>query len=149
MILTSLTCIALTVYHEARGEPYDGQLAVAEVVVNRIQDAAFPGDACAVMREDRGPEAWDCQFSFWCDGRSDRPTDMVAWAVALEVARDAEAGMGLGIAATHYHTISVSPAWADHMTPVGRIGNHVFYIDQRPLAPARLLRPKLRPERGN
>lgn len=51
MILTSLTCIALTVYHEARGEPYDGQLAVAEVIVNRIQDAAFPGDACSVMRE--------------------------------------------------------------------------------------------------
>lgn len=128
MILTGATCLALTVYYEARGENPDGQLAVAEVVMNRVQDPRFAGDVCSVVAEDWGAEPHDCQFSFMCDGKPEEPEDFIAWAVARDIANKALAGDVLGHGATHYHADYVSPWWADTLTPVGKVGSHIFYV---------------------
>ena len=66
-------CLALAMYWEARGEGEKGMYAVGSVVMNRVRDERYPAHACAVVKQ--GGEAPPCQFSWWCDGRSDRPTD--------------------------------------------------------------------------
>jgi spore germination cell wall hydrolase CwlJ-like protein len=118
----------MAIYYEARGEHPDAQLAVAEVVMNRVTDPRFAGDVCSVVKEDWGPAAHDCQFSFWCDGLPEEPNDTVAWATARDIAQKALDGDVLGHGATHYHAVSVHPWWADTLEPVGMIGNHIFYV---------------------
>jgi spore germination cell wall hydrolase CwlJ-like protein len=147
MILEAATCLALTVYHEARGEPIEGQLAVAEVVLTRTYSHQWPNTICGVMQEDRGPKAYDCQFSFWCDGRSDTPTDSEAWATAQQIARDALSGNIIGHGGTHYHTTDVSPSWAAEMQFRGIVGSHVFYNDGTCALPACSPVPKHRPKK--
>ncbi len=127
-MLTAATCLAMAVYFEARGEHPDAQLAVAEVVMNRVVDPRFAGDVCGVVKEDWGPAAHDCQFSFWCDGLPEKPADAVAWSTARDIAQKALDGDVLGHGATHYHAVSVHPWWADTLEPVGMIGNHIFYV---------------------
>ena len=82
---------------------------------------------------------WACQFSFYCDGKSDEPTDAKAWATAQTVAKEALSGATLGLGATHYHTKAVKPVWRHNLTPLGAIGEHVFYTDGKCLIGARLL----------
>lgn len=127
-MITAATCLAMAVYYEARGEQPDAQLAVAEVVMNRVTDPRFAGDVCSVVKEDWGPATYDCQFSFWCDGLPERPADAVAWSTARDIAQKALDGDVLGHGATHYHAVSVHPWWADTLEPVGMIGNHIFYV---------------------
>ena len=102
MLMTAATCLALAVYHEARGEEIDAQKAVAEVVLTRAAHSDFPMTVCGVVTEHRTPASrpWACQFSFYCDGKSDTPTDAAAWLTAQEVAREALDGDILGIGAT-------------------------------------------------
>ena len=149
MIFTAATCLALTVYHEARSEPYDAQLAVAEVVMNRVAHPDFPDTVCGVMKEHRTPASkpWACQFSFYCDGKSDQPHDAVAWSVAQEVSTQALSGDVLGHGAIYYHTHEVSPAWRHNLIKVGGIGGHVFYTDgECLLSMGCSKRPQARPE---
>ena len=149
MLMTAATCLALAVYHEARGEEIDAQKAVAEVVLTRAAHSDFPMTVCGVVTEHRTPETrpWACQFSFYCDGKSDTPTDAAAWLTAQEVAREALEGDILGIGATHYHTLAVKPVWRHNLTPLGAIGEHVFYTDGKCLlALGCSLRPVARPE---
>ena len=127
-MITAATCLAMAVYFEARGEHPDAQLAVAEVVMNRVADPRFAGDVCGVVKEDWGPAAHDCQFSFYCDGLPEKPADAVAWSTARDIAQKALDGDVLGHGATHYHAVSVHPWWADTLEPVGMIGNHIFYV---------------------
>ena len=127
-MLTAATCLAMAVYYEARGEHPDAQLAVAEVVINRVVDPRLAGDVCSVVKEDWGPAAHDCQFSFYCDGLPEKPADAVAWSTARDIAQRALDGDVLGHGATHYHAVSVHPWWADTLEPVGMIGNHIFYV---------------------
>lgn len=146
-MFTAATCLAMALYYEARSEGPDGMLAVAEVVINRVQHPDFPGTVCEVIKEDRGPEAYDCQFSFYCDGLPERPTDLVAWSTARDIAAQALDGEVLGHGATYYHATSVHTFWADIFTPVGQIGDHIFYTDgQCLLALGCSLRPAMRPE---
>ena len=70
-----LTCIALNVYYEARSEPLEGQYAVAHVVLNRVADDKFPDDACKVIKQGLEKGIGRCQFSWYCDGKSDTPKD--------------------------------------------------------------------------
>ena len=90
MITESLVCIAVAVYFEARGEPSEGQLAVAQVVRNRVVSKDYPDEACEVVKQGYywagNPIRDMCQFSFWCDGRSDRPTNQQQFWNALYVA---------------------------------------------------------------
>jgi len=123
-----LMCLAKAVYFEARGEPETGQLAVAQVVLNRVAHPFYPDTICGVVfqNEDRRNK---CQFSFACDGRSDQPRHQAAWAQAIQLAKKAMYGKrieGVG-EATHYHATYVSPGWVGDMVEQRRIGKHIFY----------------------
>ena len=122
------TCLALAIYFEARSEPIAGQKAVAEVVLNRVQDKRFPGTVCGVVFQN---EKWRhrCQFSFACDGRSDRPRERRSWEQARKVAAFVVAGVARQMTgtATHYHATYVRPSWAKRLERTVQVGRHVFY----------------------
>lgn len=146
-MITAVACLAMAVYYEARSEPLDAQLAVAEVVINRKHHPDYPNTICDVIAEDKGPKSYDCQFSFMCDGKVERPKDPKAYQIAMEIASEALAGNVLGHGATHYHTTAVKPVWRLSLTSVGTIGSHKFYTDGICLlALGCSKRPKARPE---
>ena len=121
MVGAALTCLALAVYHEARGEPLSGQMAVAEVVLNRVESDRFPNTVCEVVKQPH-------QFSFYWDGKSDTPRDPVAWAIASNVAQQAlDQKPNITEGATFYHATYVSPYWAARFHPTAAIGRHVFF----------------------
>lgn len=124
IIATALTCLALNVYHEARGEPFLGQVAVAQVTMNRVASAAYPDNICDVVTQ-------PYQFSWTGDGLSDQPKDPRAWQDALSVAAmvlDFGARTaGVSDETLYYHASSVTPAWSAEMASLGQIGNHRFY----------------------
>ncbi len=121
-------CLAQAIYFEARGEPLEGRMAVAQVVMNRTRDARYPDEICAVVFQN-AHRRHRCQFSFACDGRSDRPRDRAAWESAVRLARTLVAGghRDLTQGATHYHALYVSPAWSKVLDPTRTIGRHRFY----------------------
>lgn len=121
-------CLTQAVYFEARGEPLIGQVAIAEVVLNRVVNSRYPNDACEVVFQNQHlPNR--CQFSFACDGKPDRPTDPRAWEQSLKIVALVMAGERSGVAkrATHYHASYVSPIWRLRLNKVGEIGQHIFY----------------------
>lgn len=136
-----LECLAKNIYFEARGESLEGQIAVSQVVMNRVQSKHFPNTICEVVYqgqlstwylEVKGievPVRNRCQFSWWCDGRSDNPKDMTAWGEALTVAagviRNEYNDYTNG--AMWYHANYVKPDWRHQFTHVTDIGNHKFY----------------------
>ncbi len=126
-----LRCLALNVYHEARGESRAGQLAVAQITLNRVASPRFPDDVCAVVFEKR----WDrlrhrnvAAFS-WTELAPDTDLASPAWRRSLAVARAALAGQGDPRleGALFYHARHVRPSWARHRRPLARIGRHLFY----------------------
>jgi len=127
MLMTALTCLALNVYHEARSESFDGQYAVAHVVINRVQDHRWPDTICDVVKQRRSKRS--CQFSWWCDGKSDEPKDEYAWAYSMMIAADVLRGEVPDFTggSTHYHASYVKPAWADKMLYQGDWGSHYFF----------------------
>lgn len=132
---SELKCLATAIYFEARGEPEDGQLAVAQVVLNRVKNPAYPDTICGVVYQNKSKRN-RCQFSFACDGRADRVSDQTAWANAEELARrSVEEQKATFIAevgsATHYHATYVRPRWAGRMTETDKIGRHIFYNTRR------------------
>ena len=128
-VKSELECLALTIYFEARGEPDEGKLAVGHVVMNRTQHPLFPPRVCMVVRQGGDKLRNRCQFSWWCDGRSDWPRDRQAWTKSRALAgliywdysRDPTAG------ALWYHADYVRPAWRRNLTLGPKIGRHVFY----------------------
>lgn len=125
----SLDCLALNIYHEARGESLDGQVAVAQVVMNRVGDAEFPDQVCEVVRQGGERPRDRCQFSWWCDGRGDRPEDLAAWTGSKDLARRILAGSlddPTGGALWH-HAEHVAPDWDMDIIRQAKIGRHVFY----------------------
>lgn len=121
-------CLTQAVYFEARGEPLIGQVAIAEVVLNRVVNPRYPNDACEVVFQNQHKPN-RCQFSFACDGKTDRPTDPQAWERALKIVSLVMSGERSGVAkrATHYHASYVSPYWRLHFDKVGEVGRHIFY----------------------
>ena len=123
-------CLADAVYFEARGEPFKGQQAVAQVVMNRVFSGYYPNDVCGVVYQNSGRHL-ACQFTFACEGKDlskvDEP-DM--WEQAKKIAKDmldgriwlAEVGH-----ATHYHAYWVHPSWVHEMTKLYKLGVHTFY----------------------
>jgi len=126
----NLRCLALNIYHEARGEPLQGKIAVAHVVLNRVAARRFPGEVCEVIKQGGERRRYRCQFSWWCDGRSDRPRDLAAWResllVALLIRRGATDDPTEG--ALWYHADNVKPYWAKIFKKHLKIGNHIFYV---------------------
>ena len=126
----SLRCLALNIYHEARGEPLQGKIAVAHVVLNRVAAQRFPAQVCAVVQQGGERRRYRCQFSWWCDGRSDQPRDVAAWResllVALLIRRGATDDPTKG--ALWYHADTVTPYWSKVFKPYKKIGRHIFYL---------------------
>ena len=126
-------CLATGIYFEARGEAYRGQVAVAQVIMNRVKHSVYPNSICGVVFQN---QSWRnrCQFSFACDGIPERVTEPKAWAQAREITEKVTTG-SLYLAevanATHYHANYVYPHWAPRMTKLTRIGAHIFYRFRR------------------
>lgn len=131
MMTTAAICLAMAIYYEARGEADpDAGIAVAEVVLNRVEDPRWPDTVCAVVKQDKGPAAHDCQFSFYCDGKPERPRNAAAWERAQSDARRALRGELLGHGGLYYHSTAARPVWRHSLAVVGQVGNHIFYGDQ-------------------
>ncbi len=124
----SMRCLAEAIYYEARGEAYLGQVAVAQVVLNRARSGKWPRNICAVVNQGiaRGEK---CQFSYAC--RVTRtPPHGAMWDQAQEIAIDAVKGrvwLRELVEATHYHTTDVAPVWRQGLDGLGTFGMHVFY----------------------
>ena len=122
-------CLAKAIYHEARGESQKGQFAVAQTIMNRVRAKFFPDTICGVIYENAQRKN-KCQFSFACDGISDKPKDLKLWDVALDNARQVASGKvwldEIGYA-SHYHATYVRPKWRKYMNRITRIGIHIFY----------------------
>jgi spore germination cell wall hydrolase CwlJ-like protein len=124
-------CLADAIYFEARGEPLRGQMAVAQVVINRVFSGYYPNNVCGVVYQNtHRHRRLRCQFSFTCDGIPDRINEPDAWERAKRIARDALDGNfwlnDVG-KATHYHARWVHPWWVREMRRLDRIGVHTFY----------------------
>lgn len=132
MFNTVLMCLALNVYHEARSDTTIGQYAVAHVVMNRVMDDRFPNSTCEVVHQGYHKGKHKCQFSWYCDGKSDTPTEPRAWALATLIAYDVLNGTvpDVTYGATHYHATYVKPYWANHFEETVRHGSHIFYRDR-------------------
>jgi spore germination cell wall hydrolase CwlJ-like protein len=128
-------CLAQAVYFEARGEPLDGQIAVAEVVLNRVDDPRFPSTICGVTRQGAG-SGRGCQFSYVCDGNSDVMKSALARDRAGKIASMMLAGRArtLTDGATYFHTRSVRPDWSRRFSRTAAIGHHLFYRQARQVA---------------
>ena len=124
-----LECLALTIYFEARGESDVGKVAVGHVVMNRAQHPLFPRKVCQVVRQGGDKLRHRCQFSWWCDGRSDRPLDRQAWSKSQALARRVYWDYSLDptAGALWYHADYVLPRWRHDLTRGPKIGRHVFY----------------------
>jgi len=121
-------CLTAAVYYEARSEPVDGQRAVAQVVLNRVRDRAFPHSVCGVVYQGANRRT-GCQFSFACDGSMAHRRDLSAWDRARAIAAAALAGSVYAPVggATFYHTQAILPWWASSLSRIGSVGAHIFY----------------------
>ena len=138
MILeTALMCMAFNIYHEANNQSMLGQIAVGQVVMNRVEDSRFPDTVCEVVKQavtykgtDK-PVLHKCQFAWYCDGKKDEPNyDSKSWSNALKYAVVVLGGditLDFTDGATHYHATYVRPAWAKTKTRTTRIDRHIFY----------------------
>ncbi len=127
--LEQLQCLALNVYWEGRSEPREAQLAIAHVTLNRVAHAQYPDTICEVVYEGAESPPGACQFSWWCDGKSDTPKNPEAWRKSVDIARQAKAARHVDPTegALFFHTPSVFPNWAVTRQRVGQIGTHIFY----------------------
>ena len=121
-------CMASAIYSEAAGEAEGGQLAVAQVILNRLRHPRFPKSVCDVVYQGSDRPS-GCQFTFACDGSLARRPDAKGLAHARAVADLALHGATSLLAgqATHYHTVWIVPVWARKMRKVAIVGHHVFY----------------------
>jgi len=138
MILeTALMCMAVNLYHEAGNQSMVGQMAVGQVVLNRVADKRFPNTVCEVVKQavtykkSDKPIRWKCQFTWYCDGKKDEPDfDSRTWRLALDHASiliNKTILLDITEGATHYHATYVRPAWAKTKTRTTRIDRHIFY----------------------
>jgi hypothetical protein len=125
-----LECLAMNIYHEARNEPAAGKLAVGHVVMNRVSDPRFPATVCEVVQQGGQTPRNGCQFSWWCDGRDDRPRNKRAWTESRFFATRIFAGTSKDPTggALWYHADYVQPAWRKTFVEGPQIGRHKFYL---------------------
>ncbi len=121
-------CLTEALYFEARGEDTQGIFAVAEVILNRVDNKRFPSSVCGVVHQGTG-ERYQCQFTYTCDGLAETVREPRSWIRVGKVARLMLDGTPrvLTSGATHYHTRAVDPRWASVFPRVSTIGDHYFY----------------------
>lgn len=122
-----LECLIAVIFFEARDQPLEGQFAVAEVVMNRVESDRWPDNICDVVYQRK-------QFSFTHDGMSDNPRKYLknnlekqAYKTAKDIALEVDLGNRIGITSTHYHRVDIKPYWTKHYHKDGTIGHHTFY----------------------
>ena len=133
-------CLVEALYHEARSESLLGMLSVANVILTRKESSTFPNTICKVVHQGKywkdNPVRDKCHFSYWCDGRPERFTDMAGLIKSINVAEMSLKGIQVRqtVGSTHYHASYVTPRWASnpHFKSLGQLGNHIFYIDTTP-----------------
>ena len=138
-------CLAQNIYYESRTDNLAGQAAVADVVLNRVNDRRYPATICEVVKEGPISKWWKeekgkevpirdrCQFSWYCDGKPDDQPEGDKWRQAQELAYKMihqNYLRGISEGATHYHATYVNPAWNRDMHLIGRIGLHIFYVSR-------------------
>ena len=137
MIVEAMFCLAMNIYHEAKGEPFEGQIAVEHVVLNRVATPGFPKDICGVIKEKKlmfvkqGPTEAKvpvCQFTWVCNNRFAPPRNSLAWQNAIEVAALVLSGQTNDptYGAHFFHAANVRPGWRS-VERTTRINNHIFY----------------------
>ncbi|WP_306250875.1 cell wall hydrolase [Parvularcula sp. IMCC14364] len=121
-------CLAQAIYYEAGFEPVIGQMAVADVVLNRVESSYYPNTVCGVVYQGSHRKT-GCQFSFTCDGSLNRGRHEPTYATSQKMAGAILAGVHIPVSneATHYHADYVSPYWAPKLTKTAEIGAHRFY----------------------
>jgi N-acetylmuramoyl-L-alanine amidase len=135
-------CLALTIYHEARGEPLEGQRAVAEVVLNRVAHSSFPDDVCGVVKD-------PYQFSYVSNGWAQIPDSDAGWATAVDVASEAITNFNDGRSyfgdknMLWYHRSDITTKWSECLDKKMTIGEHTFFSDYKTVEVS--LRPRPRP----
>ena len=134
-------CLAMNIYHEARNSNLADKLAVADVVLNRVDSPKYPNTVCEVVHQavvskwhlSEGrivPLKNQCQFSWYCDGKSDIPIEQDAWEDAKLIAvkiHTFRLFRGISEGSLMYHAHYVNPYWASSYHLVGTIGKHKFY----------------------
>jgi spore germination cell wall hydrolase CwlJ-like protein len=129
----AVKCLTEAIYFEARGEPVRGQIAVAQVVMNRVFSGYYPNTVCGVVYQNSNRHL-ACQFTFTCDGIPEVVREPDAWERAKKIAAETIDGQlwlpEVG-KATHYHAYWVHPSWVHEMTKMYRLGVHTFYRPKR------------------
>ena len=132
-------CLAQNIYFESGNQPLVGKIAVANFVLNRVADKKFPDTICGVVYQTKSwrtswtgkkiPNYGQCQFSWFCDGKSDKPKDSKTWAKCLMIANDVIDGKYFDVTegAMWYHTDYVNPYWNQHLNETVRVSDHIFY----------------------
>ena len=126
-------CLAEAIYFEARSETMRGQLAVAQVVMNRVFSPFYPNDVCGVVYQN-AHRRLSCQFTFACDGMPERVTEWTHWRRAKHIAKqtlDGKVWVREVAKSTHYHAVYVRPVWVREMKKMVRYGAHTFYRPHR------------------
>ncbi|MGI9352075.1 MAG: cell wall hydrolase [Rhizobiaceae bacterium] len=136
-------CLALAIYHEARGESVWGQHAVAAAILNRVRSTAYPNTICGVVYQN-AHRLHRCQFSFACDKLSDVPANYFAFKKSNRIADMVLSGslareakfVGASYTRTldvitHYHRHDINPVWSSKLQRLSNIGNHVFLKSER------------------
>lgn len=140
-------CLALALYHEARGEPLEGQMAVGLTILNRAASKAYPSTICGVVFQNF-ERLNKCQFSFTCDNRANTPGNPVVFERMLRIsdqiiaslepmAHPSSSGPAASVVptqyvfATHYHRHDVYPSWSKKLQFIARIGDHNFFRSDR------------------
>lgn len=125
MIELAIMCLAMNIYFEARNQSIAGQVAVAQVTMNRVASPDYPDTVCGVVNQHK-------QFSWYWDGLSDVPQHEEAWERAQMIAQGVVAGSGHKDLkdVLHYHAVYVKPYWADNMQVVAKIDDHIFYVEK-------------------
>lgn len=126
-------CLALNIYFEARSETEQGQLAVGHVVMNRVANRHYPNTVCNVVRQGGEERLYSCQFSWWCDGRPDKPLNQKAWLKSHKLAIEIYFGHSVDPTdgALWYHADYVNPYWSDALVVGNKIGQHIFYLKEK------------------
>lgn len=133
-----ITCLATNIYFESRNQPLVGMIAVAQVVMNRVESDKFPDTICEVVYQskmemnDKGkwkPILNKCQFSWFCDGKPDLIVDRSSWSKSRKLAKQIYESQMIDITegSLYYHNHKVNPKWSKYMTKTVTINHHTFY----------------------
>jgi N-acetylmuramoyl-L-alanine amidase len=142
ILMEASLCLADNIYHEARGQGTAGWLAVANVTINRVKDSRYPNTVCEVVKQGPHRPSWKgtgemipirhrCQFSWYCDGRSDDIGNNTLYSLIYDLSYNIVYGnidfIDITDGATHYHADYVMPDWAKTKTKTVEIEDHIFY----------------------